>query len=179
MKPVSRSAGHIVRERSYETITPAVLDRLALLGREVMEGFFLRNPRWGAYRQRLLCLVLAQGAALHYVDGRSGVKDFDVWAFYERDDDVGPVPPRGRRGIRDFGPSEHGRHPDDAGYSGRRVDVVARSISRAPGEDGIAAVQNYLRTNPAETPRLLSKKAMVVLEPAERRGEVVWPGQGT
>ena len=25
---------------------------------------------------------LCQGAALHYVNGRNGVKDFDVWSIY-------------------------------------------------------------------------------------------------
>ena len=26
--------------------------------------------------------ALCQGAALHYVDAKNGVKDFDVWSFY-------------------------------------------------------------------------------------------------
>jgi hypothetical protein len=27
------------------------------------------------------------GAAVHYTDGRNGVKDFDVWSFYAKRDD--------------------------------------------------------------------------------------------
>jgi hypothetical protein len=30
----------------------------------------------------LVCVALCQGAALHFVDGENGVKDFDVWTFY-------------------------------------------------------------------------------------------------
>jgi hypothetical protein len=34
-----------------------------------------------------------QGAALHYVNGQNGIKDFDVWSFYAQYDDW-PFPPR-------------------------------------------------------------------------------------
>jgi hypothetical protein len=33
-------------------------------------------------RDRLILVVLPQGAAQHYVDGRHGVKNPDVWRFY-------------------------------------------------------------------------------------------------
>jgi hypothetical protein len=164
----------MIGERSYAPITQATLDRLSVLCREGMEAFFERSPKWAAYRSRLLCSVLAQGAALHSLDGRNGVKDFDCWAFYALDERIGPLPPRGRRGKLDFGPSEFGRHPDDHGFQGRRVDVLARSIRSKAGLHGISAVQDYLRTDRNDTPRLLAQKAVVVLEPAERRGAVIW-----
>jgi hypothetical protein len=169
----------MITERSYDPITRAALDRLALLCREAMDAFFARNPRWTAYRARLLCTVLAQGAALHFLDGKNGVKDFDCWAFYELDERIGPLPPRGRRAILDFGLSEFGRHPNDQGFEGRRVDVCARTIPAKSSLDGISAVQEYLRTNKNDTPRLLAQKAVVVLEPADRRGEVICPPGGT
>jgi hypothetical protein len=165
----------MISERSYASITRATLDRLALLCREAMDAFFARNPRWVSYQSRLLCTVLAQGAALHFLDGKNGVKDFDCWAFYALDERIGPLPPRGRRAILDFGPSEFGGQPNDQGFEGRRVDVCARTIRANPSLDGIPAVQEYLRTNNNDTPRLLAKKAVVVLEPADRRGEVIWP----
>jgi hypothetical protein len=167
----------MISERSYAPITRSTLDRLCLLFREGMDAFFARNPRWTAYRSRLLCTALAQGAALHYLDGKNGVKDFDCWAFYALDERIGPLPPRGRRAILDFGPSEFGRHPNDHGFEGRRVDVCTRTIRANPSLDGISAVQEYLRTDKNDTPRLLAQKAAVVLEPAERRGEVIWPAR--
>lgn len=42
---------------------------------------FTRAAGRPEYRERRAAVVLAQGAALHYADGRSGVKDFDVWSF--------------------------------------------------------------------------------------------------
>jgi hypothetical protein len=58
---------------------------------------------------RLLGRALCQGAALHYVNGKNGVRDFDVWSFYARHDDW-PFPARWR-GTGDFGP-RHG--PDQS-----------------------------------------------------------------
>jgi hypothetical protein len=34
------------------------------------------------YRDRLLCVALCRGGALHYLDRSNGVKDFDVWTFF-------------------------------------------------------------------------------------------------
>jgi hypothetical protein len=163
-----------ISERSYERISMSTLGRLSAISREVMDGFFARNPRWAGYRERELCVVLAQGAALYYVNGTNGVKDFDCWTFFGFDERIGAFTARGRRGVRDFGPSEFGRHPKDEGFSGRRVDICARSIRCVSGVDAISAVQDYLRNDTNDTPRLLAEKAMVVLDPLARRGEVIW-----
>jgi len=89
------------------------------------------GPRARAAPGRLLGRDLCQGAALHYVDGRNGVKDFDVWSFYAQHDDW-PFPARWR-GTRDFGPSKFGRYPGDPpGYAGRRVDLLGRSLPAVP-----------------------------------------------
>jgi hypothetical protein len=164
-------------ERSHAPITMATLTKLSTISRKVMDEFFARNPRWAGYRERELCVVLAQGAALHYVNGTHGVKDFDCWTFLDLDERIGPFPARGRRGVRDFGPSEFGRHPEFRGFSGRRVDICARSIRRGHDLDPISSVQNYLRNDKNRTPRLLAQKAMVLLEPFDRRGEVIWNPQ--
>lgn len=70
--------------RSYERITLNDLARLAQIARRDREDRFTRRPRWRPYADRVLCVALCQGAALHYVDGRNGVKDLDVYAFYAR-----------------------------------------------------------------------------------------------
>src|ERR1017187_928917 len=114
--------------RSLARIDRNDLLRLAELAAEVEAGLFARNPQGaGRYVGRLLCRALCQGAALHYLDARNGVKDFDVWSFYaERDD--GPFPYRWR-GTADFGPSEFGRYPGDPrSFTGRRVDLPGRSL---------------------------------------------------
>ena len=72
-------------ETSFAKIEESDLERLALLSREDRDEFFSRQPRWQQlYANRLLCVALCQGAAVHYVDG---VKDFDIWTFYAQHPD--------------------------------------------------------------------------------------------
>jgi hypothetical protein len=75
-------------DRSLAPIEIADLLRLAALAADAEAELFRRNPDGsGRYAGRLLGRALCQGAALHYVNGRNGVKDFDVWSFYARYDD--------------------------------------------------------------------------------------------
>ena len=98
--------------RSLARIDRNDLLRLAKLAADVEAGLFARHPYGaGRYAGRLVCRALCQGAALHYLDERNGVKDFDVWSFYAARDD-GPFPYRWR-GTADYGPSKFGRYPDD------------------------------------------------------------------
>jgi hypothetical protein len=121
--------------RSLARIDESDLQRLAALAAEAEAGLFARHPLGaGRYAGRLLCRALCQGAALHYLDGRNGVKDFDVWSFYAALDD-GPFPYRWRA-TADFGPSKFGRYPADPPlYTGRRVDFLGRSLPASLGAD--------------------------------------------
>ena len=66
-------------DRSLERMEIADLLRLAVLAIDAEAGLFRRNPQGsGRYAGRLLGRVLCQGAALRYVNGNNGVKDFDV-----------------------------------------------------------------------------------------------------
>jgi len=66
-------------ERTLARLTEAHLARLSELARADHEKFFKRQP---AFRGRCLAIVLAQGGAQHYIDGKNGVKDLDVWTFF-------------------------------------------------------------------------------------------------
>ncbi len=160
--------------RSYEKITKADLRRLADLARTDREALFERRPKSSVYRNRLLATALCQGAALHYLDGRNGVKDFDVWSFYAGHPSM-PFPYR-RRGTADFGESRFGRWPaEERPYLGRRVDLIGRSLPVPLTTDPIQAIKNYLTNSTTTTARLLSEKAVVLVDPDELLGTVVWP----
>jgi hypothetical protein len=138
------------------------------------ERFFVRNPRWARlYRERVIAVALCQGAALHYVDGRNGVRDFDVWTFYEQHPEA-QFPFR-RHQVQDFGPSKFGRHPEATSLRGRAVDLFGRSIPASTSGDVIAAVRAYLNGRSTESARRLALKAVVLLDPGPLRGVVVWP----
>jgi len=82
--------------RSLARIGSDDLVRLAGLAGEVEAGLFARNPDGARrYAGRLVCRALCQGPALHYLDDKTGVKDFDMWSFYARRGD-GPFPDRWR-----------------------------------------------------------------------------------
>jgi len=160
--------------RSVEKITEEHLERLSELARTDQADRFERHPRWSAYAERVICVALCQGAALHYLDGVNGVKDFDVYTFYAQDA-VGPFPARWRRAA-DFGPSVFGRYPPDPPqFVGRRVDLFGRSLEASVDADPVDAVRAYLRSGRTSTAHHLASKAVVGLYPSYLLGVVVWP----
>jgi hypothetical protein len=165
-------------DRSLASIDRADLLHLAALAADAEAELFERNPRGsGRYADRLLGRALCQGGALHYMNGKNGVKDFDVWSFYAQHDNW-PFPVRWR-GTRDFGPSKFGRYPGDPPqYTGRRVDLLGRSLPAAPGTDPAHAIHDYLAAGRTNSARELAAKAVVLIDPAGRVGEIVWPTRG-
>ena len=166
MTETARSLAHIERND---------LLRLAELAAQAEAGLFLRHPDGaGRYTGRLLCRALCQGAALHYLDGKNGVKDFDVWSFYAALGD-GPFPYRWR-GTADFGPSRFGRyHGDTPSYAGRRVDLLGRSLPAPPGADPAAVLRDYLSAARTASAKALAAKAVILLTPEQAVGRCVWP----
>lgn len=172
------------RYRSFEKITRADLRRLSMLAHADFDTFFRRHERWRRYSDRLILICLCQGAARHYVepnrvvtsDREGGVNDFDVWGFFRDRPNDRPFPPR-RHGFQDFGPSKFGRNPNDKPrFTGRRVDVLGRSISMLRSETPIQSVQRYLREGRTESSRRLAERPVVVVWPSEDCGRIIWKG---
>ena len=160
--------------RSFEAITTNDLHRLAALGQAQLQRFIAHAP---LQRQRFaelhIATVLCQGAGLHYLDGRNGVKDFDLCHFF-CDDGGAPFPARTLWNA-DFGASRFGHHPADIGYTGRRVDIQGRSIPHA-GTDSVDSIRHYVRGGKkGSTPWYFAQKGMVVVHPPILNGTIVWP----
>lgn len=172
---LGENSGMTAAARSLARIEMSDLLRLAALAAEAEAGLFARRPHGARrYAGRLLCRALCQGAALHYLDGRTGVKDFDVWSFYAARSD-GPFPYRWR-GTADYGPSRFGRHPDDPPkYAGRRVDFLGRSLPALPGADPAEVLHGYLSTPSTRSARELAAKAVILIAPEHAVGTVLWP----
>ena len=161
-------------ERSYEKITKPNLRRLLGLAQEDIRVFFERNPQYKTlYKGKEVLVVLAQGAAQHYIDGKNGIKDFDVWFFYPNKKKL--TLPYRRRGKMDFGKSKFGRHPEDNNYEGRRIDVLMRSNAFFNKNNTVDCLQNYLNNKRTKTAKLLAKKAMIGLWPDKVFGKQMWP----
>jgi hypothetical protein len=168
MRSVSRS-----RDRSFARITPTDLNRLATIAREDLSDFFKRKKRWAPYAGRIVLVALCQGAADHYVQGKRGVHDFDVWTFFAEDPKLTAFPYR-RNKPRDFRNPKFGRDPKHKHYAGRRVDLLGRSIARRG--TAVESVQLYLREGKTKTARELAKKSVVVIWPPATFRRVVWRG---
>lgn len=152
--------------RAMEPLTKAHLSHLGALAARDRERLFARCPHLAIYRERLLCVALCQGGALHYVDGCNGVKDLDVWSFYASG--PGPQYPPRRKA--------HATYPASGltGWS-ERVDLLGRYIDLVADPDPVAHLLHNLRTQPTYSARCLAEKAVVLIEPHARLGEVIWP----
>jgi hypothetical protein len=150
------------------------LKKLVRIAREEREDFFGRHPEWALlYRKRWLCSALCRDAALHFTNGSSGFREFDVWNFHAEHPEA--AFPHHHVSYRDFGKSKFGRDSDAVIYSGRRVVVTGRSLPVAPGDNPVEALQQYLRRGETPSARELRLKAVVLLEPEEYLGYIAWP----
>jgi hypothetical protein len=149
------------------------LGRIARRDRQLM---FQQNPRWQEYQDRVLCVALCQGAALHFLDGRTGVKDFDVWTFFAHNDRRPQPDPALYRRIKaaDFGVSRFGRAPNAPRWiQGRRIDLLARSLDVEPSADPVDAIRRWLDGSRTSSASKLAAKAVIIIEPVS--GTVAWP----
>ncbi len=160
--------------RSYEPLTRADLKRLREIAARDRDDLFRRKPDLGQlYSGQLIAVALCQGAALHYLDGKNGIKDFDIWSFY-RAARGRPYPYR-RRGIADFGDPKFGKTDNYPQFLGRKVDLLGRSLDVTSVSDPSAVLRDYLSSARTTSARLLSKKAVILIESNELLGSVVWP----
>jgi len=177
--------------RSKQPLTKRHLARLSKIAASDHESLYLRRPE---YRDRLLAVVLAQGAGLHYLDRRNGVKDLDVWSFFALPDGETRFPEDKRSLHVDFGASDLGRQRYDfskarsarevdlwtkwhSEHLGRRVDLMTRGLLCAPDADPAEAVRAWLDLGirrPSSSPGHLRLKGVVLIDPGPRRGEVIW-----
>lgn len=160
--------------RSYEPLTDKDLKRLGQIAKFDREDLFKRKPQISRlYKDRLFAVALCQGGALHYLDGKNGIKDFDVWSFFKSNKER-PFPYR-RRAKLDFGDPKFGHSEDAPSFVGRRVDHIGRSISNTAYSDPIKVLRRYLRKQETESAKCLAKKAVILIEPAYLFGTIVWP----
>src|SRR5437773_24214 len=110
---------------SFERITRDDLERLGTVALVDHRRFFAAYPRWAPMKDRLLGVVLAQGAAAHVVDATRGINDFDMYLVYRELPGV-PFRIRRRREI-DCAMEKFGKDP--AGRTrNRRVDLYRRAL---------------------------------------------------
>ena len=162
-------------DRSFERITRVDLKRLARIARIEREDFFGRHKEYAIlYRKRVLCTALCEDAALHYINGQTGVSTFDVFTFYAEHPEASF--PHWHEDRYDFGRSKFGRLKSASEtFKGRPVNLAGRSIDASPTDHPIEALQYFLRRTSNPVPRRLAEKAVVLIEPEPFSGYLAWP----
>jgi hypothetical protein len=102
-------------------------------------------------------MVLVQGGGLHYAvthgyakkyldPKKNGLKDVDIYAFYERKAGKENYKIRDSDILRcDLGPSKFGKDPHEDEYEGRRIDILPYSIKEFDDNaNSFIAVQKWL-----------------------------------
>ncbi len=162
-------------DRSYLRITRADLARLASLAAADLDDLWRRNAalRRSYGRRGPFAIALCQGAALHYVKGDTGIKDFDVWSFFA--EHKRPFPFRRRKSV-DFEDPKFGQTPDaPRDFTGRRVDLFGRSLHNVDRKDPVGTLRRYLVEGATESAQRLALKAVVLISPRHLLGTIVWP----
>jgi len=155
--------------RSFAPLTRQDLERLHKRVGEANKLFTARRPD---LKGKIVAGCLAQGAAAHFIDGVTGIKDIDLWLFYDGRALDKSMPNRTIHTL-DFGPSVHGRHPDDdpAHFTGRRIDAMARAVT-SHVEEPEEAVRTWLATN-TKSARLLRARPVILVWPKALLGRIV------
>lgn len=154
-------------ERSMDILTRSDLEQLKALALREHENFFERNPHLkNAYHHSLIGIFLCQGAACHYLDQKTGVKDYDIWHFYIKNSKVN-FPYRRHKIV-------------ERGYKGKTIDFLKRAIPKDLYDscEGKAeqTVMMYLHEKNTDTKRHLLKKAIIGLYPDSLFFRVLWKG---
>lgn len=162
-------------ERSLEPFTINDLRDLYEGSAKRLREYFIdgEGAKWKTLYdiEKPLVAALCQGGAMHYHDKVNGVKDLDVWFFYPFNKTHLPY-----RTIWnwDYKNPKFGRHPSIPGYSGRKVDVLVRSIKHFSFGNPIKTIHQFLQYENTASSKELAKKAVVILSPEELLGKVVW-----
>jgi hypothetical protein len=176
--------------RSSARLTKRHLARLSKIAAEDRAKFYQAQP---VYADRLVAVVLAQGAGLHYLDRTNGVADLDVWSFFSLPTGHDRFCADIRSTHVDFGPSDLGRQAYKLAtarnerqrarwerwqaFEGRRVDLLMRGLACELADDPAEAIREWLARGTrksAGSPYYLRQKGVIMIDPLDRRGEVVW-----
>ena len=162
-------------DRSLEQITKDDLKDLYVGSVKRLREYFIHGEgaKWENFYniEQPLVAALCQGAAMHYSDKITGVKDFDVWFFYPFNKKHLPY-----RTIWnwDYKNPKFGRNLSELSFEGRRVDVLVRSIKNYALNDPVRTIHIYLDRENTTSSRELARKAVVLLYPESLLGKIVW-----
>ncbi len=157
------------------------------------------SGKFRCYANRLIAICLGQGTAQHFIDLQgfqsfdnhvtvspekilekghrvlasgqviSGIKDIDVWFFFEHEDAV-PIP--NRRHCKRSWPA-HFKNLGKRDLDFMKKGVAGDLVNQIPGRNPIAIVRSYLQNTPHGRD-YLSRKSLVGLYPDSVFQQLFW-----
>lgn len=163
--------------RTYEKLGGDDLQEIRQYAIEELNRFLYKvgNPegKYKVYKKKLIAICLCQGAAQHFLDGKTGIRDIDVWFFFEEDANVRIPDRRNMRCSKYKSLKNIGEKKIDFLKKGIKRDIVNMSKSKKP-ED---ILRSYLQNANTRTSQELAKRPAVGLYPDKIFGKVVWKGR--
>jgi len=164
-------------ERSYKKIESQHLLKLKEIALTDQNNFFKHYPDYIIFKDKLYAVLLVQGASKHYVDGITGIKDFDILVLYKENTSNNKCICYRRMKSYDCGMPNFGRYPKDRKkYSNRRVDIrmgeIGSDVTR--GNDLKTSLKNYFKEGKTKSIKKWRKKAVIGIYPKEILGEIIF-----
>src|SRR5439155_25631755 len=127
------------------------------------------NGKYAVYQERLIAVCLCQGAAKHFLDQQTGVKDIDIWFFFEEHDLVR---------ISNFRNARKSLVLALPRFGTKRIDIMKKSVPQRlcirEGREG--TIRNYLDNANTEASTRLSEKPVIGLYPQDIFGRILCEG---
>jgi hypothetical protein len=155
--------------RTYEKLTKEDLKEIEQYAKEELKRF-LNKEKYKVYENKLIAICLCQGAAQHFVNGKTGIKDIDVWFFFEEDKDVKIPNFKNMRKSVSKKFTNIGEKRIDFLKKAIKEDIINKSESEKP-ED---ILKSYLQNGNTSTSKHLAKKSVIGLFPTEIFGKIIW-----
>ncbi len=149
--------------RTYPKLTCDDLKNIRdfVLSVELPRFLSMKEEKYSVYRDKLIAIALCQGAALHFIDKKNGVKDIDVWFFFEEDEKV-KIPHRNNM-LKSY-------CIECPNFGVKRIDCLKKMISltiigMAGSKDPLQVLRTYLKHAGTQTAYFLSQKPCIILYP--------------
>ncbi|MFH0874793.1 MAG: hypothetical protein V1859_02560 [archaeon] len=154
---------------SFLPINKKHLIHLGIITITDQKEFFNLNKKYAHYKKRIYAILLVQGAALHYVDKKNGIKDFDVLVIYKKQNNRTKLYAK-RLKSYDSGLPEFGRYSKDKPkYTNRRVDILMREIPVLKHKSLNINLRDFISQH-----KYWSKKAAVGIWPKRILGKIIY-----
>jgi hypothetical protein len=151
------------------------LKRLQEIALDDLEGIISRKPEQKPFKKKLFFIALTRGAAQHYLDRKTGIRDFNVCLFFKQAKEENTLYQRAKKkasGLDKFGPDPGGKTKT------RQVEVrgweIPTGVLRKGRSNPEKCLEFWFEKAEGEVVEEIAKEAVVGLWPDNIIGKILW-----